>query len=277
MSTPGDRTVLADGSLSRVSGTGSSSDSGTSGPTSGSGSKDGLAIGITNGTAMFTGGAVCNKSCDVASLNGAAGIGGKETKGYAAWNDRSATGTGVMLIVTAARKTQSSEISALAVGQGMQVTVSGKGLATQALLQHTTAKFEGGAASVSALNSADLQNRISKITDFSGVPGSLTTATSTGATATKMGSATASGTAQGVTAQSISLSGAESSMKSATTPQSSNTLSSGLTSTVKSANVGTAANAKSLAVSGSSTVQQTKAATAASSKTAKATLIKARK
>ena len=137
-------------------------DSDLADPDSG-GAADGLGITVNDGSAMFGSGVVCNSGqCDIASLGGSAGVGGKEGRVMAAMD-----GSRTMLLVTASKGSMTSEISALAVGRDMQVMVSGAGLAAQALSQQSTVTLGGGTATVTALDLQKLQGQMDQITTAS--------------------------------------------------------------------------------------------------------------
>jgi hypothetical protein len=134
---------------------------GMGGIPSASSSGDGLSLTVSEGTAAFGSGGACRNGCDVVTLAGMAGIGGKDEKAMAL-NDRS-TGSGVLLTVTASAQTKSSTISAVAVAPNMQVAISGVGMATQALARNSMARLGSGMATVSALDTGNLQSQMGKM------------------------------------------------------------------------------------------------------------------
>ena len=132
---------------------------------------DGLSVTIVEGTAMFSSGYVCNQNCDVVTLAGAAGVGGRDhfeqfkrdhdITLQAVFDDpRDHVMHGTLLAVTASAKNMTSEISVLALSQDMLVTVAGKGLAAQTLAQGSLVKFGDGMASVAKLDAGITQARM---------------------------------------------------------------------------------------------------------------------
>jgi hypothetical protein len=150
---------------------------GAGGMPSASDSGDGLRLTVGEGSAAFGSGDACRNGCEVVTLVGSAGIGGKDEK-ILALNDRS-MGSGVMVTVTASAQTRSSTISAVAVAPNMQVTISGAGLAAQTLAQNSMARLGDGMANVSALDTGNLQSQMQKMAFGSAVPSSTQLAATT--------------------------------------------------------------------------------------------------
>ena len=121
-------------------------------------SEDGLSVTVDEGTAVFGSGNACNDNCDVASPGGSATVVGK---------DRASTGLGTMLVITASKGQKSSEISALSIGKGQQVTVSGPGLLKQELSPQSMVQLGAGKSTMTSLNTQKLQGQMSKVASVS--------------------------------------------------------------------------------------------------------------
>ncbi|GHU06013.1 hypothetical protein FACS1894205_6810 [Alphaproteobacteria bacterium] len=137
--------------------------------------RDGISLDVAQGTVMFGSGDACRSGCDVATLGGVAGIGGKDTD---VARGSAMRGDGVMLAVTASERDRSSVVDVIAVGNGMQVAVTGTGLATQVLSQQSSVKLGGNAAAVSALDTQRLQGQMDKVTAVSTTSSSQVSGTS---------------------------------------------------------------------------------------------------